>query len=311
MLGPLGHAADLVRFAANRGARERDDAQAVAELEARADRIELAPRLEVEWLGVAGYRIRFEEAVLLIDPYVSRVPFRSVLRRETALPDRALIEANFPADDDVAGILIGHTHFDHAVDAPALSQRHDCDVLGSESLVTLMGLHGRADRAVEVVPYREYELGPFRVTFVPSVHSKLLLGLRVPYDGELTCSHLDGLAPSAYRCGQVWGIHIEVNGTTLYHQGSADLIDEAIRHRGIDVFLAGVAGRSFTRNYWPRILKRLQPSVLVPSHYDDFFRPLGEPMGFATNVSLSEVPDEVAQVSRDIEVAALPLRARA
>ena len=58
-----------------------------------------------------------------------------------------------------------------------------------------MGLHGLAEQTVEVEPYRTYELGPFEVSFTPSVHSKLLLGLAVPYDGDLTCEHLDGLSP--------------------------------------------------------------------------------------------------------------------
>src|SRR5438132_1671604 len=84
-----------------------------------------------------------------------------------------------------------------------------------------------SELAVEVTPQRPYELGPFTVTFVPSLHSKLLLGLAVPFDGELTCEHLDALSPAAYRCGQVWGIHIEVAGMSFYHQGSANLIDDA------------------------------------------------------------------------------------
>ena len=122
-----------------------------------------------------------------------------------------------------------------------------------------MGLHGLAEQTVEVEPYRTYELGPFEVSFTPSVHSKLLLGLAVPYDGDLTCEHLDGLSPGAYRCGQVWGISIRVAGMRLYHQGSANLIDDAVRERDVDVFLAGVAGRSFTDDYWKRILPRLDP----------------------------------------------------
>jgi L-ascorbate metabolism protein UlaG (beta-lactamase superfamily) len=139
--------------------------------------------------------------------------------------------------------------------------------------MTLMDLHGLADRAVEVEPYRTYELGPFEVSFTPSVHSKLLLGLAVPYDGELTCEHLDSLSPGAYRCGQVWGITIAVAGLRFYHQGSANLLDEAIREREVDVFLAGVAGRSFTADYWKRILPILQPRAVIPTHYDNFFRP--------------------------------------
>jgi len=206
---------------------------------------------------------------------------------------------------DVLGVLVGHTHFDHAVDVPAIARRYDCRAFGSSSLVNLMRLHGLGERAVEVEPDRRYELGPFTVTFVPSLHSKLLLGYAVPFDGELTCEHLDALSPSAYRCGQVWGIHIEVAGTSFYHQGSANLIDDALHHSGVDVFLAGIAGRSFTRDYWARILPRLQPRTILASHFDDFFLPIDSPMGFSTNVNLAALPDEVATVSREFEVATL------
>ena len=126
----------------------------------------------------------------------------------------------------------------------------------------------------------------------------------MPFDGELTCEHLDALSPAAYRCGQVWGIHIEVAGMSFYHQGSANLLDDDIRHRGVDVFLAGIAGRSFTRDYWRRILARLEPRTVVASHFDDFFRPLEGPMGFSLNVNLSAFPEEVAAVSSDFAVAA-------
>lgn len=96
-------------------------------------------------------------------------------------------------------MLVSHTHFDHAVDAPAIARRFGCKAYGSGSLLALMALHGLAGRAVSVEPYRTYELGPFEVSFTPSAHSKLLLGLAVPYDGDLTCEHLDALSPGGDR----------------------------------------------------------------------------------------------------------------
>jgi L-ascorbate metabolism protein UlaG (beta-lactamase superfamily) len=304
MLEPLKHAGELARARATRRSSARADGQSLAELEARS--LELPPGLEVEWLGVSGYRLTCEGHTIFIDPYLSRVPFRDLVLRRQAIPDPAALDRFLRAPGEVVGVLVGHTHFDHAVDAPAIARRFGCKAYGSASLVTLMALHGLADRAVEVEPYRTYELGPFEVSFTPSVHSKLLLGLAVPYDGELTCEHLDSLCPSAYRCGQVWGISIAVAGIRFYHQGSANLIDDAVRERGVDVFLAGVAGRSFTRDYWGRILPRLQPRAVVPTHYDNFFRPLGQHMEFVANVQLSSLPDEIGAVSREIELAALP-----
>ena len=72
------------------------------------------------------------------------------------------------------------------------------------------------------------------------------------------------------------------------------------------MFLAGIAGRSFTHDYWARILPRLQPRTILASHFDDFFRPIDAAMGFSTNVNLAAVPDEIAAVSRDFALATLP-----
>jgi L-ascorbate metabolism protein UlaG (beta-lactamase superfamily) len=302
---PLRHIAELAKARATRASSTRADGEALAELE--APEIGGLPRgLEVEWLGVSGYRLTCEGKTIFIDPYFSRVPLSSLLRRRVALPDPAALDRFVKAPGEVLGVLVGHTHFDHAVDAPAIAQRHGCRAFGSGALVALMALHGLADRAVEVEPYATYELGPFEVSFTPSAHSKLLLGLAVPYDGDLTCEHLDGLSPNAYRCGQVWGISIRVGGALLYHQGSANLVDDAVRERDVDVFLAGVAGRSFTRDYWKRILPRLNPRTVVPTHYDNFFRPLGKPMEFVSNVQLSELPEEIGEISAGIELATLP-----
>jgi L-ascorbate metabolism protein UlaG (beta-lactamase superfamily) len=169
-----------------------------------------------------------------------------------------------------------------------------------------MRLHGLGDLAVEVEPHRRYELGPFVVRFVPSRHSKLLFGRKVPMDGELTCDHLDGLAPGAYKCGAVHGIRIEVAGTSLYHQGSANLDDAELPNEPVDVFLAGVAGRNFTPRYWERILPRLDPRVIVPTHYDNFFSPLGRPQDFVRRIDLAALPAEISAASRDASLAALP-----
>lgn len=280
------------------------DAAAARELEATP--LPLLAGLEIEWLGVSGYRLTFEGVSLFVDPFVSRVPLRHLLLRRTALPDPAMLDRYISAPGPVAGVLVGHTHWDHALDAPAIAKRFKTKAYGSDSLARLMRLHGVGDLAVEVTPGERYELGPFAVEFVPSRHSKLILGRKVPFDGPLSCDHLDGLSPGAYKCGQVWGIRIEVAGISLYHQGSADLDDDQLGRRPVDVFLAGVAGRSVTPRYWDRVLPRLDPQVVVPTHYDNFFAPLGEEQRFVRGARLDELSDEIGAVSRDAALAALP-----
>jgi L-ascorbate metabolism protein UlaG (beta-lactamase superfamily) len=61
-----------------------------------------------------------------------------------------------------------------------------------------------------------------------------------------------------------------------------------------------------TPHYWRRILPKLDPRLVVPTHYDNFFSPLGRPQDYVRGVHLADVPREVHQVARDAQVAALP-----
>ena len=308
VLGPLGHLGSGLAYLATARrmqASDRATARQLAWPEARGPS-PLPAGLELTWIGTAGFRLAYQGVVVWIDPYVTRLPLGDLARRRV-VPSSAQAVARWI--DRADAVLVGHTHFDHALDVPAISRRFGCRVYGSASLGHLMGLHGLAERAVTVEPRRDYWIGPFRFHFVPSVHSKLSLGLGVPYAGELTCEHVDALTPQAYRCGQVWGIFIEVGGITLYHQGSADLLEDEIVDRGIDVFLCGIAGRRFTRRYLERVVRALEPRLVVTTHYDDFFRPLDAPTRFAFNVNLTGFADEVRAASRDLPVRVLEVGA--
>lgn len=305
-MGALAHTGSLLRWAATRRSQERDGRDA---LSAHAWRDAGAPQelpagLTLRWLGTAGYELSFEGSTLLIDPYVTRLPLGDLVRRRTVPPDASAVDRHLPRAD---AVLVGHTHFDHALDVPAVVARDRCRAYGSASVATLLGLYGLAGSAVTVEPYRTYEVGPFEVTFVPSVHAKLALGRRVPQSGPITCDHLDGLCPQAYRCDQVWGIHIRVAGISIYHQGSADVIDDAIRHNRVDVFLCGVAGRQFSPRYVERIVRALDPQIIVPGHHDDFFRSLDDEMGFTVDVDVAGFVQEVERASRHVAVRSLDL----
>ena len=53
----------------------------------------------------------------------------------------------------------------------------------------------------------------------------------------------------------------------------------------------------------------LEPALIVPTHYDDFFRPLGSEAQprFSFNVNLTGFADEVRAASRDLPIATLEI----
>lgn len=297
------HAVDMAQYQATKGRHHRADLEALRKLENVP--VVLPDGLDIEWLGVAGYRLTYGGQTLLLDPFVSRFPLKDFLLRRTVLPDPDRISALDP-HGKVVGIACGHAHWDHSLDAPAFARRFGCPVFGSTSLANQMRLHGLSDQSVIAEPYRRYELGPFEVSFTPSVHSKLVLGLRIPMDGDTDVQTLNQMTAQNYKCGQTWGIRVAVAGIVIYHQGSADLIDDAVRDHDVDIFLAGIAGRNFTPKYWNRVLPRLRPKVIVPMHYDDFFAQVEEPMSFLPQISLDSVAAEIRSVLPEAIVAALP-----
>lgn len=187
---------------------------------------------------------------------------------------------------------------------PLLARRDGCPVYGGESMGRLLVAHGPGDRAMAVEPHRAYEIGPLRLRFVPSGHSKLVLGLAVPQEGEITCEHCESMTASDYRCGQVWGVHIEVAGTSLHHLGSCDLIETELKLRA-ERFLAGIEGRGSTPRLCGRALPRLRPAHIVPHHFDDSFPPVDRPLGFSFNVNFGAALHEIRAVDPSIDVVSL------
>ena len=288
------------RHGAGRSAAEDHAVLAELDLFRRGERV-LPAGTSIEWLGTAGFRLSCEGTTILIDPFLTRRGLGETLGSPSVRTDPDVVARLAP---DADAVLLGHCHFDHAMDVPELARR-GAAVYGSSNVVRLLGLHGLADTAVEVDPQAVYEIGPFTVRFVPSRHSKLVLGLAVPSDGELTCDSLDSLSSSAYRCGQVYGIHIEVDGTTIYHLGSADLIDDEYRLGPVDLLLCCIAGRSMTRRFTPRMLSTFDPSLVVPHHLDDFFAPIDAPMGLSLNIDVSGFVDDVRRVDPSLSLATL------
>ncbi|NLY93853.1 MAG: MBL fold metallo-hydrolase [Myxococcales bacterium] len=292
----------LFDYLLHRKERLANDRSAHLDLQLSSETSHLPKGLEIEWLGTSGFRLTYEGSTILVDPYLTRPGLFRVASGRRLVPDENLLERYVHAAD---AVLVGHTHFDHALDVPLVTQRFGCKAYGSKSLAALFQGLGRPEEAVAVEPHRVYEQGPFRFSFVPSLHSKLILGRRIPYDYEISCEHAEHLGARGYGCGQVFGIRIEVAGKILYHQGSCDLIDDEIPRGSVDALLAGIAGRGFTERYLERLFARVDPKLVIPHHYDDFFRPLDQDISFSLNVNLSSFIEEARRVSRDVEIGTL------
>jgi L-ascorbate metabolism protein UlaG (beta-lactamase superfamily) len=247
--------------------------------------------LHVRWLGTAAHVIETATTRILIDPYLSR-PGLGRLIGQPLEPDEALIFASVRTRIDA--ILCGHSHFDHLLDAPRIAQRTGAKLAGSRTTCAFGRASGLADdQLIEVPPSgRRFTIGDIDVRFVPSLHGRTALG-RVPFPGAVDGDV--GLPARAhhYKMGGAFGILLRAGGTSVYHNGSADLIDAELDGEHADVLLAGLALRRATRDYVARLVGALHPKLVIPTHHDAFFAPLDRGVHLLPGIDLEGFVSDV------------------
>ncbi|HTJ84093.1 MAG TPA: MBL fold metallo-hydrolase, partial [Polyangiaceae bacterium] len=233
--------------------------------EARAPR---GASLRIRWLGTAGHVVSTDTTTVLLDPFVTRPTVRGLVR--PLVPDEAAIERWIPKKVDA--VLLGHSHYDHLLDAPRIAILRGAKIVGSRSTAAFARASGVPARDIETIPAAggALTIGDLEITFVPSRHGRIAFG-EVPFDGEVTEPPTLPVPAWRYRMGGAFGIHLRARGRTVYHNGSADLVDAELAGKRADVVLVGLAGRQATRDYLERLVALLDPSVLVPTHHDAFF----------------------------------------
>jgi L-ascorbate metabolism protein UlaG (beta-lactamase superfamily) len=261
--------------------------------------------ISVTWLGTAGFAIEHAGTTILIDPYVTRASMaRCAFGRVGS--DPAAVARWTPRAD---AIVAGHTHFDHALDVPAIARATGARVFGSRSCAVLCRAQGVPEaQVVDVEGAREpvrADVGPFELRFLPSAHSPLLMG-RVPFPGDISDCDQIPMRVTRYRCGAVFGVELRVRGKRIYHLGSANLVD-AHRAPDVDLLLMCVAGWTTTERYVERTMSAFTPGAILFSHWDDFFSPMERGPRMLPAMRLPKLVDALTAIDPALKIGTLPL----
>lgn len=237
----------------------------------------------IEWFGTAAFRISAGGTTLLIDPFVTRCGLLRMLFSRLRTNEKLCAEL-FPRADH---ILVGHSHYDHLMDVPAVARTTGATVHGSPSTAAVLRGAGADEAKISVVePGRAVECGAFRVTFIPGLHGKVAAG-RVPLTGEITGAPAPPLRSTHYRVGGVFCFLIETGGFRIMQMSSSDLIDDEMAKVGpVDALMVCLAGRKYTPDFMRRLNGHLKPRFVIPHHYDNFFRPLRSEMKLVPGVNM-------------------------
>lgn len=110
--------------------------------------------LVVQFLGAGGVYLRQADQALLGDPFFSNPPLSHWVFGRALQVKADVIDAHLPPMNGVQGILVGHGHFDHALDIPYIAGKlpDSVKVYGSETIPNLFAATLPAARLVDLTP---------------------------------------------------------------------------------------------------------------------------------------------------------------
>lgn len=223
--------------------------------------------IQFRWFGVAGLEFHVDDQILLIDPFFTRPPIQNLFFGRVA-PNRELTSQHISRAD---AILITHAHYDHLMDVPDVARITSATVYGSRNscqLLELLGVPRVQIREIHVAD--ELSLGNFQVTVLAAQHMRLPL---------YTPGVLPHTTPISF--GGVLRLRDYVMDecfSFLIRAGDVHLLDWA------GVSLPSVnAEVLFTHAFQNQahnqsLVAAVNPRTVVPIHWDDFFRPLSQPL---------------------------------
>ncbi len=246
--------------------------------------------LKITYYGTTTLLLDDGETQLFFDCFFSRSSLLKTFFSKIKT-DTATINKLFPGDylKNLKGVFIAHSHYDHAMDIGYIHQLSKSTIYGSSSTLNI----ARGDKVpenylVEFSAETSFTIGKFTIKVVPSIHSKPKW-----YNddvGEVIDKPL--AQPTKYRKykeGGAFDFLITHGNKTILIRPSINYIPNQWEGVKADVVFAGISQMGkysdvFLNSFYFETIQRLQPSLVIPFHHDNFFRPLDKDIRFLNGV---------------------------
>ncbi|MBX2877400.1 MAG: MBL fold metallo-hydrolase [Saprospiraceae bacterium] len=185
-------------------------------------------------------------------------------------------------------ILVVHSHFDHAMDAPIVSKLTGAPVYGSASTANICrGLDLPEQQIRLLEENKPLQFGKFRVTPILSKHYEFpnpkVREAALGGNQEITEPLVPPVKQDAYKMGGAYTFYFEHPFGNFLLQSSAGWKEHALDSIKADLVFLGVGGlgaqtEAYQSEYFRQIVDQLAPKEVILIHWDALTGAVQEPL---------------------------------
>lgn len=223
--------------------------------------------IALTYLGVAGWQIEAGGTTVLVDPYVSRPNLDALVAS-----DPAAVAKHAPKR--AAAILVGHSHVDHLLDAPAMALATGAQVIGSETTALIARASGVPD--AQIIPVQggeDYAFPGFSVRVMRSLHSAL--DHKQWAQGKVLTAPVQlPMRWNDYPDGGTFIYLLRIAGKQVLIASTANFIESELVGLRPDIAIIAPGLREEIYDYSCRLMRVLgNPPVVYATHFDSWTKP--------------------------------------
>lgn len=240
----------------------------------------LPPRsITAQFVGVSTLLFSDGTTNILIDGYFTR-PSAANLVFGKIEPDEVDIKWGLKrlGVTTLDAILVVHSHFDHAMDAPIVSQLTGAPVYGSLSTANICRGLDLSENSIRLFENNQaIQFGDFRVTPILSKHYEFanarIRERALGGSQEITEPLIPPAKPDAYKMGGAYTLYFEHPSGNFLLQSSAGWKENTLDGIRADVVLLGIGGlgaqtQAYQQTYFEQLVDQVQAKEVFLIHWD-------------------------------------------
>ncbi|TGL63657.1 MBL fold metallo-hydrolase [Leptospira sarikeiensis] len=255
-------------------------------------------KVRAVFLGTSSILLDDGETQILTDGFFSRPSlFKTAFGKVSSNEEEIKYVMLLSGIKKLKGIFVCHSHYDHSMDAPYIAKETGAKLYGSESTMQIGRGGGLAEDRMELFnPGKKIQIGKFKITVLNSKHTPPFKILGKTNAADPNRPHLTEALPQPanaedYIEGGTFDFLVEHGKNSILIKGSTNYIEDAWKDLKADVVFLGIAmlgklDEDFQTKYYEETIGKTSPKIVIPVHWDNFFRPLSEPL--EPNLSLGD-----------------------